>query len=88
MIACSVELPEFLLTHSEYSAISVPQMKNFRMNTEKTKKSKTVKAREFLAAFDDKENSKRCCAILCSVAVLILLIVVIIIIVKITDHHS
>jgi len=47
-IARSVQLPDFLLTHSEYSAIDVPNIKNFKMKTDKTKKSKTDQAREFL----------------------------------------
>jgi len=88
LIARCVELPKFLLTHSEYSAIDVPQMKNFRMNTEKTKKSKTVKAREFLATFDDRESSKLCFAIVCSLIALILLGAVVIAVVQILDQHD
>ena len=88
LIAGCVELPKFLLTHSEYDAITVPQMKNFRMNTEKTKKSKAVKAKEFLATFDDRETSKKCCVIICTILGIVLLAIVIIIIIKITDHHS
>ena len=88
LIAGCVELPKFLLTHSEFSDITVPQMKNFRMNTEKTKKSKAVKAKEFLATFDDQETSKKCCVVVCTLAGLVLLTIVIIIIVKITDFND
>ena len=60
-------------------------MKNFRMVTEKTKKSKAVKAREFLQTLDDQETSKRCCIIICSLAALLLLGLMILIILKIAD---
>lgn len=47
LIVGCVRLPDFLLSHAEYSSINVPQMKNFKVNTEKISQSTTVKAREF-----------------------------------------
>jgi len=63
-------------------------MKNFRMNTEKTKKSKTIKAKEFLQTLDDQETSKRCCVIVCTFAAVLLLILVIYIVVESISNGS
>jgi len=63
-------------------------MKNFRMNTEKTKKSKTIKAKEFLQTLDDQETSKRCCVIICIFAAVLLIILVIVLFVKGIQYDS
>ena len=43
----SVQLPDFLLTHAEYNNIQVPQIKNFKVATEKTTRSAQRKVGDF-----------------------------------------
>ena len=71
-----VKLPEFLLTYEEYNSIAVPQMKNFKVNTEKTSKSSAVKAREFFQNFDENEASIKCIAIAGVIACVIILCII------------
>ena len=66
-----IQLPEFILTHAEYSKISVPQMKNFKVIKEKKSRSKRVRTREFFQNLDEREKSRGYCIVISVVSVLI-----------------
>ena len=69
-------MPDFILTHAEYSKISVPMMKNFKVITEKTSRSRKAKARDFFQALDDGEKSRGYCIVFSVVGVLVLILLI------------
>ena len=79
MIVACVILPAFLMSQAEYNSIEVPQLKNFKVITEKTSSSKTKKAREFFENFEESEVSWKVCAITAAVAIFLILVIIAII---------
>ncbi len=83
LIAHCVELPAFMLTHAEYCSINVPQMKNFKVNTQKTSKAFTVKSREFFQNLDEKQAGWKCFAVAGAVACIVIVLLILLLAYKI-----